>query len=317
MATLVDPSGVHHPLGGTTVIGRTPGLPIVISDLYISGVHAEVRWTPDGWEIQHHSATYLNGLALPRLEWRRLAEGDKLSFGVEDLQWTLIDATPRAFASCGERRVFAIDGVLAFPEDADPEFVIGEVSGRYLLQDRRDLDNPDGPLVQDHQTFATSSGDVWTVRLPASLTSTVRLQVTSPSEARVRFLSDETEEAVSIELLNNGRRFPPRVHFRLLLQLARARRKDAATADKDPSEHGWCSLQVLSEELGIPEEQLNVYIYRARKAFEGAIGDHYGVVDRTGATGFVRIGFTDLSIVKAGISESPQGPKVAGRPKAR
>lgn len=242
MATLVDPHGTRHPLAGPTVIGRTPGLPIVIPAAYVSGVHAELRWTGDAWEVQHLSGsnpTYLNGAPLPRLAWSTLREGDSLSFGVPDEPWTLVDAVPRAFAACGERRVSVVDGVLAFPDEVDPEVVIGEDSGRYRLQDHRDLDGPSCADVVDRQTFTTASGEVWTVHLPATLPRTMRVQIASPAGARVRFIMDETEQAVSIELENDKRRFPPRVHFRLLLQLARARRDDAAAGEKDPSEQGW------------------------------------------------------------------------------
>ena len=318
MATLVDPQGVHHLLASTTIIGRSQGLPIVIDKPYVSGVHAQVRWSPAGWEVLHTSRsnpTYRNDAPLPRDEWVALAEDDRLSFGVKDEPWVLTDTAPTAYAACGERIVVEIDGVLAFPDDADPEFVICASVGSYTLQESSDPEVPAGGVLPDKQTFTSRTGDRWVVHFPSSSPTQV-LHVARAADARVKIISDGIEEAVAIELMNNGHFFAPRVHFSLLLQLARARRRDEVAGDKDPSEHGWCSMEVLSEEIGIPLKQLNVYIHRARRAFEGVIGDYFSVIDRSGAVGFLRIGFTHVQIIKAGVEELPEGPRPA-QPSAR
>ncbi len=80
------------------------------------------------------------------------------------------------------------------------------------------------------------------------------------------FTVSQDEETISIDVNCEHGKFSlgERSHNELILYLARLR--DDHKANNVPeSEQGWCTKGLISQELGLDENHINIYTYRARK----------------------------------------------------
>ena len=67
-----------------------------LDEPYVSGVHAELRWTGAAWEIKDlgsRNGTYLDGRRLDPTVSHRIGKGSKVAFGKREQEWERIDAS--------------------------------------------------------------------------------------------------------------------------------------------------------------------------------------------------------------------------------
>lgn len=86
-------SGVAHPLGPRHVVGRAALCHLRLDDPEISGLHAELLWTPQAWQIQDlgsRNGTFVDGRRLAPGQQARLEHGAELAFADPQRRYRLI-----------------------------------------------------------------------------------------------------------------------------------------------------------------------------------------------------------------------------------
>ncbi len=299
MGWLESEGGERLFLGERTLVGRSPGGGLVIPRVEVSGEHASLRWSANGWQVKDLGSlngTRVDGRDLEPGRWQALLAGSTLEFGGVST-WTLCDAqapTAAAIPPEGEP-LHAVDGLLAIPSSDEPECVIWAVDGRGWVIER---DGDEGD-VHDGDSLLAGGRD-WTLRLPLSQPQTVSLRDAPPSleQLHLRFQVSPDEEHVHLTATCAGRSLDleARTFHYLLLILARAR-LGALDARYPTLEGGWVYQDDLAKWLGVDDPRVNMDVFRARKllASKGIVGAA-GVVERRKGTRQLRLGSDDLSI---------------------
>jgi len=299
MAELEDRHGSRFTLRSVTVIGRSETAHICLSDLAVSYTQAHIYWRQNQWEFVHlsdSSTTFHNGKPAKRDLRTPLKVGDLLAFGKTENAWTFVsDSPPRARATGHGCQVFEVDGVLVFPSEADPQVVIGVSQADPSTW----TDSRSGDVVRDEDSFVLRDGTSWTVHLPTAYAPT-RHDLPRTADVAVTVYVDKLEEWIHAEV--GGTELKPRSgpHFILLLQMARAMSADASDPAVSAAERGFRDTKTLARELGIPEDQIATNVQRLRNAMSTAVSDPWAVVDRKARTGRLRLGFSDVCIIKDG-----------------
>jgi len=303
MATLRHlASNTDYPLSPRHLLGRAPACQLRVSDSGVSGFHAELVWDGEGWNVQDlgsRNGTSLGGRTLAKGEQARLpCEVDLVLAGTVRLR-LIDDAPPQllARAADGEVRV-ATDELLCLPSDAAPELTMFRgLDGSWCVE----TDSETRELAELDTLIA--GGRSWQVFSPKfqpltrEVSGAVRL-----AERELRFSVSRDGEHVELELVRGAEvtAVEPRAHHFLLLALARARLRDAASAELPEVEHGWTYRDELPRMLSIEPELINLWIHRARKQLAKAgIRDAAGLVERRSAAGQLRIGTARLRILDA------------------
>lgn len=261
----------------------------------VSGEHALIGYTSDGWELRDlgsRNGTWLDGTALAPGERRALAPGAQIGFGADTPQWQVVsEAPPSAFARSGDRLVEGDGDLLALPSQDDPQLVV-----RY--DEEEGWIGDDGPVGEG--TPVKVAGERWVLGVPEILAPTREL---GPSEqrlhdARLRFAVSRDEEyvEVTVEGPQGALRLPPKAHHYLLLTLARAYLADldAGTA---PADAGWRHTEDVQRMLRASKNQIYVSVHRIKKELtERDLVDGASIVQRRKTSGQLRIGVFDLEI---------------------
>jgi hypothetical protein len=140
----------------------------------------------------------------------------------------------------------------------------------------------------------TVEGEAWQVFLPSAAAGT--LDVRAQPEHALRFTVSRDQEHIELWLDVAGQRVSlgARSHNEVLLVLARRRLADADLPD---GERGWMYRDELCSALRVDLPQLNLLVFRARKALDGAPPTlAAALIERRLRTGQLRIGVGRLQV---------------------
>ncbi|WP_437677544.1 FHA domain-containing protein [Sorangium sp. So ce131] len=289
------------------LIGRSSTCDVRFDDARISGEHACVRWTGDGWELRDlasKNGVFVRGHRVAAGERILLAAGDGFTLGdpgASAFRFTLVEAAPPVasalhVASGAVRASTA--GLLVLPDDNHPRVSLIEGrNGRWMLEAEGEV-----RAVEDREIVVVD-GEAWSLDLPALTGPTLDGEAAAQPEGRplidsigLRFHVSRDEERVEITILHRSGELhlPARSHHYLLLTLARARLADAGAP---PAQQGWRDRDELCRMLATDESRLNVDVCRARKQFLAA-GVHgaANLVERRPGTGRIRLGVGRVEI---------------------
>jgi hypothetical protein len=288
------------------VVGRVPAprCSLTLDKPYVSGVHAELRWTGVAWEIKDlgsRNGTYLDGRRLDPSAPHRLGEGSKVAFGKMEQEWEVVDASRPLVMVVplgGGDPVLLCDDFIALPSRDDPRATIYRtIDGAWVLESADEAARP----LMDLQTFE-AVGCLWRFSCadlpPATLAAAVdaakvRLEL---ADLHLAFSVSRDEEHVRLEMLRAGRPIDmgSRKHNYLLLTLARRRLEESAQGLPDTS-CGWIDQEELAHDPSMAPPQLNIDVFRIREHFARAgVVDAAGLIERR--PGQLRIGTGRISI---------------------
>lgn len=274
-------TGALIPVSARMVIGRATTATLRLADKRVSGEHATVRYTGNGWEIRDlgsRNGTFVDGKRLGPGDAAEIKRGSKLSFGDAAPEYTLIDdSAPGAVARelRSGQLVAAKDGLLGLPSAERPEILVfATAPGEWCAEmgdERKEI--TDGDVIE-------AGGLSFSLSLPHATEGTLTVAASARLETvTFRFAVSRDEEHVRLTLVHRGGQVPlePREHGYVLLTLARQRLEDK---DLPGSEQGWVDRDRLLKMLQLDPNGLNVAIYRARGQLAAAgVEDAVGIVE--------------------------------------
>jgi FHA domain len=289
------------------VVGRVaaPMCSLTVSQPFVSGVHAELRWTGQTWELKDlgsRNGTYLDGKRVDSSLPYVIEKGSRIGFGRIDQEWQLVDDSPppvMAVPLDGGDPVTIAGDLIPLPSGDDPRATIYRgVDGGWLLETPDEVAVP----IVHMQTFE-AAGRVWRFCCSPMAPATVASPGVSMSAVEVRSLQlafsvSRDEEHVQLRVFRGDRAHDlgARRHNFLLLTLARQRLADAAEGLQDTS-CGWVDQDDLAHDPTMAPPQLNVDVFRIREQFAklGVI-DAASIVERRPQPRQLRIG-TGLLVI--------------------
>ncbi|AOK30614.1 MULTISPECIES: FHA domain-containing protein [Burkholderia] len=253
----------HH------VLGRDPlRCDTVLTDSYVSRVHASICWAAGQWELHDHSrnGTFVSGALVGAGERVVLREGDLIQLGSAgsvrwrirqlgepvDMLWPLHPPAPPIRLE----HAHALPGTkITVSRSAHGDWLCDDTAPPRVLRDG------DTVICGDFAWQLVLAHWNETGALPRAAQAVALPQ-------RVDFVVSRDEEHVSAMLHTRGGAIDlgARAHHYCLVTLARARFSDAR-AGYDTASQGWIELDTLARMLGLDESHVNVQIYRARSQF--------------------------------------------------
>lgn len=286
MGIMQSSTGRRVVLDAHTTVGRDLSAQLRLCSRAASGVHAELRWSPQGWRVRDLNSangTWCKGARL-ELAPQILLEGDTLMFGSQDETWRLVDSTPpSAVARCaGHTRR---GNPLALPNEQEPVLIISSTCAS--LWSILDLRTGSRRFVTGDCAIALD-GRTWLLQLPPLTHRTLSFDQPPPiAHHRLEFeLFEDMPTALVVHQRSQRRRRPLRAHHRLLYQLACRRQNDQAELAEPrtlthAAEVGWTEAHLLCRILQCDRRAFNVHVYRARKEFsELGVPDFANIVER-------------------------------------
>lgn len=293
-------TGLEHEVEARCLVGRSPPCQLLLDRPQVSGVHAELGWDGQGWllhDLGSSNGTFVGGRRLGAGERASLTVGSELAFGTRDQCFTLVDAAPpRLMAKAADGRVAVAEGdLLCLPSEDDPALTIMfDGHGRWVVESSDDA----RPLEDHHSVIA--GGTSWSIYLPQVVFSTRNTHddVLTLRDISLQLTVSRDEEHVSCRMRHDGHdvELVARAHAFLLLALARAR-----TADDErglpPGEQGWLHRDELCQRLGIDNQLLNLWVYRARRQLvQAGVADATQVIERRAGSQQLRIAVPRVEI---------------------
>ena len=296
-------TGADWTLAAEQIIGRASDCAFRLDISYISGHHAEIRWSANQWQLKDlgsRNGTFVNNERLGSGSWRTLERGDVASFGDPNLERWELEATdgplPQLIPLAGGEAIPVSGGMIGLPLDAPEATIwIDEQLGWWLE-----------PV--DKAAIALQPGSVFEV---AGIRYRLSCGQESPTTELVHHgydvdtaclkirhsLDEEYVEALAVTdetQVSLG----DRQHHIVLLTLARQRLEDRAQGVPEGS-CGWVYIEDLMDRLKVDRSQLNLHVYRVRQQFL-AVGFRNAteVVERRLQTKQVRLGFKKLSVTR-------------------
>jgi hypothetical protein len=292
----------RHTLDSRILIGRSRKCDLRLVHPSISGEHAVIWWSGEGWrlrELSSRNGTRLDGEAVSPEKPVALLPGVTIAFGLHPLAWQVESVSPplpRAVPLDGRSSVSTTDGLLALPEPEAPTALIyPDPSAGWLLEE--------GDTIRPVQNLdiIQLSGESWRLHLPQTHMPTVdgRDLNVGLSALELEFTVSSDEEHVSVVVISGEQRIDlgSRAHHYALLTLARLRLEDD---DPSPLARGWIYQEDLARMLQVSRSQLNLFIFRARKQLAVAgVLDARGLIERRLDSRQLRIGAAALTIKTA------------------
>jgi hypothetical protein len=290
------------------VIGRTPApkCSLTLKEPYVSGVHAELRWTGQLWELKDRGSrngTYLDGRRIEPGVPHIVETGSKMGFGRVEQDWEMVDdSAPLAMVvplDGGEP--VTLDGeLIPLPSSDDPRATIYRtMEGSWLLEAPDEAPRP----IAHMQNFE-AVGRLWRFSHSDMSPSTLAVSDLSPGlgcEVRdlALFFSVSTdEEHVHLRVTCGDRDFDlgARQHNYLLLTLGR-RRLAETTQGLPEASCGWIDQEDLSHDPSMASPQLNCHVFRIRQQFaKVGVLDAAAIVERRPRPWQLRVGTARISI---------------------
>lgn len=283
-----------------TRVGRAPLSELRIADSTVSSQHALLRYTPEGWTVRDLASTngtWVDGQRLATGAACSLSRGAAVAFGRIEESWEVVDDGPptAAVMVVGDPRaiVEANDGLLALPEEDNPEAVVLRApDGTWNLESS----SHHGPLADGDtfqiagKTYLFSDGGSGGLETERVGDRPIRWRV---ADSRIRFMVSRDEEEVALQVQHGAHsvQVSNRSHFYLLLLLARSRIKDELEENLPPPVAGWRYAEDLCDALKVSRINVNVLVHRLRRDF-ASLGfvDPASVVQRRPRLGELRIG---------------------------
>lgn len=286
------------------LVGRSPLAGLQLPNSYVSGQHAVIRWTADGWELRDlgsRNGTSVDGTQVETGQVVPLRRGSVIVFGQAEQSWELADDEPPlpmvvAMDGAGDP-IVAEQGVLALPSQDEPLVtLLRQADGLWALE----AEDNTTPLVSG-QVFEVA-GMRWRFSSPGVVGGTSSVEGASRSDhaqsQRLEFGVSADEEHVELTLSSGGSSISlgSRAHNYVLLLLARQRLADREAGIPDPA-CGWVYRDDLLNALKVDRERLNIDIFRIRRQFAAAgQPDAAAVIERRPSSQQLRIGFSELHI---------------------
>jgi FHA domain len=286
------------------VVGRVPAprCSLTLDHPYVSGVHAEFRWTGLVWELKDlgsRNGTYLDGRRLEASAPDRIGKGSKVAFGKLEQQWEMVDASPppaMVVPLGGGEPVLLSDDFIALPSSDDPRATIYRtIDGGWVLESADEAPRS----LTDLQTFE-AVGRLWRFSCadmpPATLASQVDARSLRLDDVELTFAVSRDEEHVHLAMTHGGRAVDmgSRKHNYLLLTLARRRLEERGQGLPETS-CGWIDQEELAHDPSMAPPQLNIDVFRLREHFAKAgVMDAMGLVERR--PGQLRVGTGRITI---------------------
>lgn len=287
-------------LNGRCLIGRAPTCHLVIEDARVSAEHAVIAYRDGQWWVRDLSST--NGTFVDERSLEQevnLVKGSTFALGHRQHRFTLVDESPPCAEvtdlETGEVRHISPAGGL-FPEGAD-------TNGAYLYQTEEGWmleTEGDAQILKEAHTCNLGSRS-FLIRLPlgalAEVGETVAItEPHRPLSLRFRVSSDEEHVSVDVSYSGKEKKLGHRSYSYLLLTLARARcNEERAVAS--PGDAGWLHVRDLARGLRVTPEQLNLWVWRARRHIQELDESLSSmIVERRPHTGTLRLGTGHLTI---------------------
>ena len=288
------------------LIGRNNGS-LTLNEPYVSGVHAEIRWTGQVWELKDlgsRNGTYLDGRRVDPITSHRITKGSRIGFGKMQQEWEVVDdAGPGVMAIPleGGDPVLLEGDLIALPSSTDPRATIYRaLDGTWLLETSDELPRP----ISHHSVFR-AVGQSWRFSCsdmsPATLaTSDLADFGFMVSRLQLRLSVSLDEEYINVRATCDQREIDlgARRHNFLLLTLARRRLADAAAGCPDTA-CGWIDLEELAHDETMAPPHLNIDVFRIRRQFtEEGVVDGAAIIERRPQPRQIRIGTGHIVITR-------------------
>ena len=306
MGLLVEPSSLRKfELEPKQTVGRARSCALRLVQRYVSGQHASIRWSVNGWRLSDlgsRNGTFYDGVRLPIGQEWLLERGRLVAFGKQsDPAWSLADDSPP------QTMVVPLDGgeplvlegeMLALPSSDNPRATIyADHSGQWVIE------------RQDEPLLRLTSGGVFQVVGRAYRFSCVQTPVCTNTvgsaidlylnEVAIEFtIAKDDEQHVGLRMTFHDRsvELTNRQQNQLLLCLARRRIKDQTDGLPD-SVSGWTDYEELSGGAASGASQLDFLVFRTRRTFaENGLSDAARIVERRPHARQIRIGTNRISI---------------------
>jgi hypothetical protein len=257
----------------------------LISDAYISKVHAFIEWNEKHWLLWDVSSngTWVNGNKLAREQVAQLNAGDVITFASKaGNAFTVNDINPPCDCLIPVEHNSAaieLEYFHVLPCEKSQPVVLSYNNQTYSWWQEILADNlsDEGTYseLQDRETVEVD-GLTWQLQINRSIADTqiLRPTITSLDELTFNFQTSLDEESTHVIMQSGDQAIDllVRSHHYLTLTLARKRYQDIQ-AGYDDSEQGWLYAEALAKDLGLDASHLNIQIYRIRKQFVDALNN--------------------------------------------
>ncbi len=289
----------EHLLSSRTLIGRAPGCHLRVDDPGISGFHVEILWDGERWHV--HDLGSRNGTVLGN---RRLRTGeqaplerdvDLLLAGRVGLR-LIDDSAPQLIATSAAGNVRTAEAeLLILPSEESPELTIfRDLDGQWLVE------SESGIRTLDEDAHLIAGNERWRVLSPHIVPTTHELDGEPHlRDHRLCFRVSRDGEHIELSMIGAGRslHLEHRAHLALLLELARARLRDAKLEHVQADEQGWVYRDELPGLLGVQPELIHLWIHRARRqAAQAGLRDAVALIERRSGSTQLRLGTGRVSI---------------------
>ena len=288
---------------GRCIVGRARTAHWVQTSDLVSAEHAVIAYSGQGWTLRDLSSTngsWLNGA--PVSGEVALVENAQVSFGSKENTWIFVDSSPpharvKCVTTCFVFNTLA--GYLSLPERGQPEANLYQSEDGWILERGGQVQ-----AVADSMRFTLPSGD-YELELPKGVFSAPSSTVVLSEGEQplvVQFDVSPDEEHVTIQLSYQGKslNLEHRSHSYLLLTLARKRTRDLQDPQCPPLEAGWCETRELAEAFHSTPEQLNLWVWRARKHVQELHPELAAlIIERRPTLAMLRIGTPHLLICRS------------------
>lgn len=292
-------SGSRVRLAARCLVGRGSSCHLVLDDEDVSREQAVIFYHETGWRIRDLSST--NGTFVQGDRIRdtvALELGAAIRFGNSASVWVLSEDGPpfaRAISSRGEVIVATGSGLI-IPGSEGVEAYVSQHDGEWLLERHGEVrplcDMEEATFGNATWRFELTTGD----QAPQASTA-----IATGKEPQLIFNVSPDEEHVEIVFQSGVERhvLAHRSHSYLLLLLARVRLDDQQSETTTSAEQGWIETKELASMMRSSNEQVNLWIWRAREQFERVSADLASrLVERRPTLGLLRLGVGNVSIVK-------------------
>ncbi|MFO0619449.1 MAG: FHA domain-containing protein [Polyangiaceae bacterium] len=286
-------------LPARAVIGRAPTSTIRISDGRVSGEHARIAWTRDGWVVRDlgsRNGTFLDGTRIPAGEDTPAPLGSAIGVGSSDPSLTLhlVDAGPPIGVARDVVSGATVEGTptaLALPSEDAAELTLFATAKGWLVDENPERILGDGDRV-------SVGGRTFELMLPSAPVETTDTGADrSLTRREVHFQVSRDEEHVDIQLdPEAAHQIEPRAHHYVLAVLARLRLQDRARG-LPLAEEGWVHVEDLASMLRLEPGRINVDVYRSRRQFlDLGFHDAVDLVQRRRNARQLRLGLANIRV---------------------
>jgi hypothetical protein len=279
---------------------------LAINEPRVSGVHAEIRWNGQGWELKDLGSlngTYLDGQRIDAGAVKVLRQGSRVAFGQTDREWELVDAAAPLVLVVpidGGDPVAVENDLVALPSSEDLRATLYRSRDGEWTLERAD----EAPVTLARGQIFECARRLWRFSCPVSSMGTLASTVDTAERLDLAMLRltlsfNRNQEYVHVRAIGRTTAVDlgESVYNYLLLRLARRRLDDAERGIPETSQ-GWVDVSELAEDpMFATPQQLNLAVFRIRKQFADAgIADSARIVERRSSTREMRLGTGRVSV---------------------